>query len=236
MIGKNSMYFGELENTSYFVSFFTLDPNRQTLYTSFMYTIVGLGNPGGEYRNTRHNAGRIIATIIAEDEGIELKEKKKPDYLVGNGTVLGTKARIILPNTFMNKSGSAVSPSIKSVAAAKKLVVIHDEIDLPFGSVRVAFGSSTAGHNGVASVARAVKTKNFIRVRIGVAKVSRGKAKKPTGGDAVVKYLLGNFTSKELDLLKNEITDRVIEGLEEIVETGDPTMGMNAVNGLPLIK
>ena len=201
-----------------------------------MYTIVGLGNPGGEYRNTRHNAGRIITSIIADEGGIELKEKKKPDALVGNGTALGTKARVVLPNTFMNKSGSAVAPHIKSAAAAKKLVVIHDEIDLPFGSVRVAFGSSPAGHNGVASVARAVKTKNFIRVRVGVAKVSRGKAKKPQGGEAVVKYLLGNFTSKELDVLKNEIADRVVEGIETIIETNDPTMGMNAVNGLPLIK
>lgn len=201
-----------------------------------MYTIVGLGNPGGEYRNTRHNAGRIIASLIAEDEGIELKEKKKPNLLVGNGTVLGTKARIILPNTYMNKSGSAVAPHIKNAAAAKKLVVIHDEIDLPFGSVRIAFGSSSAGHNGVASVARTVKTKNFLRVRVGVAKVSRGKAKKPVGEEAVVKYLLGNFTSKELDLLKNEITDRALEGLEAVIETGKPEMGMNAINGLPLVQ
>lgn len=201
-----------------------------------MYTIVGLGNPGGEYTDTRHNAGRIIASIIAEESDVEFKEKKKPAMEVGNGVVFGSKARIVLPNTFMNKSGSAVSPHIKSVSAAKKLIVIQDEIDLPFGSVRVAFGSSPAGHNGVASVARAVKTKNFIRVRVGVAKVSRGKAKKPKGEEAVVKYLLGKFTSNELNLLENEITDRVTEALEVIFETGDPTMGMNAVNGLPLLS
>jgi len=200
-----------------------------------MYTIVGLGNPGSEYTNTRHNAGRIIAQFLAEKSSFELKEQKKPDAVVGLGDIAGERVRVVLPNTFMNKSGSAVSKYIKSVSAAKKLVVVYDDIDLPLGKVRVSVGSSSGGHNGVKSVERAIKTKEFIKIRVGVAKASRGKAKKPVGEKATVDYLLGKFTKAELEKIEGPISERVLRALDTLFETRDPVMAMNAVNGLPVI-
>lgn len=198
-----------------------------------MYTIVGLGNPGGEYERTRHNAGRDVVRRVAEECESTLTQKKKPDHEVGSGVFAGEKVRFVLPNTFMNNSGKAVVPYIKSVAAAKKLVVVYDEIDLPLGVVRVAFGSSSGGHNGIKSIERAVKTKNFIKIRIGVSKAARGKAKKPEGEKEVINYILGAFTKKEHELLNGAVYERVLRALEVIVETDDPVKAMNAVNGLP---
>ena len=204
-----------------------------------MYTVVGLGNPGSEYDDTRHNAGRIMARLLMEEGEVRLKEQKKPKSWVGTGEVLGEKVRLILPDTFMNKSGSAVTPYIKSVGAAKKLIVMYDDIDLPLGTVRVSFGSSSGGHNGIKSVERAVKTKNYIKIRMGVAKPGKKKgsvvAKKPDGDDATIDYLLGKFTKAELEKLTGPIKERVFLALTTIFETGDPTMGMNAVNGLPAL-
>jgi PTH1 family peptidyl-tRNA hydrolase len=200
-----------------------------------MYTIVGLGNPGGEYAKTRHNAGRILAEKLSQEGNIELKEKKKPDMQVGTGVLFEEKVRIVLPDTFMNKSGSAVTPFIKSVNAAKTLVVIYDDIDLPLGKVRVSFGSSSGGHNGIKSIERAVKTKNFIKVRVGVSKAGKKGAKKPTGEKATLDHLLGVFTKAELENIDSEIYERVAHALDTIFTTGDPVMGMNAVNGLPIL-
>lgn len=198
-----------------------------------MYTIVGLGNPGGEYTYTRHNAGRSIVLKLAETSGVELKEKKKPDHHVATGEVLDEKVRLVVPNTFMNNSGKAVLPYIKSVPAAKKLVVVYDDLDLPLGVVRVSFGSSSGGHNGVKSVERAVKTKQFIKIRIGVSKSARGKAKKPDGEKAVLDHLLTSFTKKEFELITGAVYERVCIALSTLFETSDPVLAMNAVNGLP---
>ena len=198
-----------------------------------MYTVVGLGNPGEEYTHTRHNTGRMLVSKFAEKNDIALTEKKKPAVLVGSGTAHGEKVRVVVPNTFMNVSGKAVAPYIKSVPAAKKLIVVYDDIDLPLGKVRLSFGSGAAGHNGVKSIERAVKTKNFIKMRVGVSKTVRGKVKKPVGEKAVVEYLLHNFTKGDLEKVQGPVQERVFMALETILETHDPVKGMNAVNGLP---
>lgn len=201
-----------------------------------MYTIVGLGNPGGEYVRTRHNAGRSIVLQLAETSSVSLKEKKKPDHEVGLGEVLGEKVRLVVPNTFMNNSGKAVVPYIKSVNAAKKLVVVYDDLDLPLGVVRVSYGSSSGGHNGVKSIERAVKTKQFIKIRVGVSKSARGKAKKPDGDKAVLDHLLTSFTKKELELVLGPVYERATLALSKLFETDDPVLAMNAVNGLPQLS
>lgn len=203
-----------------------------------MYTIVGLGNPGEEYEKNRHNAGRIVLLELLESFKFpELEASKNAKALYSWGKVGKVKVEALLPETYMNKSGFSVKYAVqKHNLKPENIIVMYDDIDLPFGAVRVSFGRNSGGHNGIESVQKALKAKNFIRIRIGVAKVSRGKAKKPAGEDAVVKYLLGNFTKKELDVVKSKIADRVHEGLKVIFETGNPEMGMNAVNGLPLIQ
>lgn len=181
-----------------------------------MFTIVGLGNPGEEYARTRHNAGRIIIAAL---------EKKSE---------LPPKSKIIVPSTFMNQSGKAVAPYIRSKKAAASLVVVHDDLDLPLGVVRVSFGNSSGGHNGVKSIERAVKTKDFIKIRIGVSKLARGKAKKPAGEKEVLDFLLGGFSKAEFDKVAGPIADRVGVALAAIhAAKGNHVMGMNAVNGLP---
>lgn len=134
----------------------------------------------------------------------------------------------------MNRSGKAVAPYIKTKTAAKSLIVVHDELDLPLGVVRVSFGSSAGGHNGVKSVQSAVKTKDFIRIRVGVSKMSRGRAKKPESEKAILAFLLGKFTKGEYEKVIGPIAERVHVAIAAIASAkGDPVAGMNTVNGLP---
>ncbi len=152
-----------------------------------MYTIIGLGNPGEEYQMTRHNTGKMA-----------MEELEKA----------GVGAKLIHQDTFMNKSGVAVAKLIKSKKAAQKLVVIYDDLDLPLGTMRISYNRGSGGHKGVESVARAVKTKEFIRIRIGIGK----------RGD-VEKYILGKFTPKELGVLKKTFKN-VVTAVETIIEDG----------------
>jgi peptidyl-tRNA hydrolase, PTH1 family len=200
-----------------------------------MYTIVGLGNHGFEYEKTRHNAGRLMVEALAATYTITLKPYTKPPRLMGVGTLFDTRVRLLIPDTFMNTSGKAVLQHVGNSAAAKKLIVIYDEIDLPFGSVRVSFGSSSGGHNGIRSIERSIKTKNFIKIRVGVSKKGARGAKKPRGEEAVIAHLLGKFTKGEYEKLMGPLYDRVSLAVENILESRDPVVAMNAVNGLPLI-
>lgn len=181
------------------------------------YTIVGLGNPGGEYDNTRHNAGRMAVDYFGEKhDAAPWREDKKAVAIVGKTE----GATLVLPDTFMNKSGSAVSKYVKSVKAAEKLVVVYDDLDLPLGSVKVSFDRGSGGHKGVESIARAVKTKRFIRIRIGVSpSTPGGKLKKPHGEKDVVSFILAKFKPTEQDVLK-KVFKRVNEALECVIAEG----------------
>ena len=142
------------------------------------YFIFGLGNPGEEYEGTRHNVGARVASAFSE--------KNK-----------GKKVVIVPVTTFMNKSGDAVGKWVKSKAAAKNLVVIHDDLDLPFGRFKISFARGAGGHRGVESVIKKLKTEEFIRLRIGIAPTTpSGKIKKPTGEEKIVKFILGKFLPK----------------------------------------
>ncbi|MHB1330406.1 MAG: aminoacyl-tRNA hydrolase [Minisyncoccota bacterium] len=161
-----------------------------------MYTIIGLGNPGVQYEETRHNTGKMALEAV-------LKK--------------GVKAKFIHQDTFMNKSGIAVSKVIKSKSQAKKLIVLYDDLDLPVGSMRISWNRGSGGHKGLESIARAIKTKEFIRIRIGIGKKAD-----------VEKHILNKFTPKERDELK-KVFKRVAEAVEVIVEDG-LERGMNQFN------
>lgn len=199
-----------------------------------MHLIVGLGNPGKEYESTRHNVGRILVTRFAEKSGFpEFQKDAKANSQVARGAVGSKKVTLILPDTFMNKSGNAVARYVKSAKAAKELMVVHDDIDLPFGAVRISFGRGDGGHRGIASVMRGIKTKDFIRVRVGVSpKSAKGVAKKPSGEKKVLAFILGAFTpSEKKEILKN-VSARVSEILETAVSSGYE-IAMNRYNGRP---
>ncbi|MFA6177381.1 MAG: aminoacyl-tRNA hydrolase [Candidatus Paceibacterota bacterium] len=162
-----------------------------------MKLVVGLGNPGKEYENTRHNTGRILINLI---------EKKLTD----------SKIKFLTPDTFMNNSGKAVVSLIKSKKDLKDLVVIYDDIDLPLGKIKISFNRSSGGHNGLESVIKKLKSQEFIRIRVGISgSTPKGVVKKPKGEKAVLNFLLGEFKKPELEIIK-KLSKKVAEAVEMI--------------------
>lgn len=167
--------------------------------------IVGLGNPGKEYENTRHNAGRIILEKIAKANDFpDWRDDMKLKSFKAKGELDGQKVEFLMPNTFMNNSGVAVAPIIDSPKKLKNLIVIYDDLDLPLGSLKISYDRSSGGHNGLESVIKKVKSKEFLRIRIGVSPTTpTGKFRKPKGEEAILKFLLGVFKEDELKIIKN---------------------------------
>jgi len=183
--------------------------------------IVGLGNPGKEYENTRHNTGRIILENIAKNNDFsEWKDNMKLKSLCAKGEINNEKFDFLLPETFMNNSGNAVCQIIDNVKKLKNLIVVYDDIDLPIGSLKISFNRSSGGHNGLGSIIKKVKSEEFVRVRVGVSPHSpTGKIKKPKGEEAMLKFLLGKFKEDEMKEIK-KISKTVTEILEMISSEG----------------
>jgi len=221
------MFFARCAHT-----FLAITPARCTLTAvkSSGHLIVGLGNPGEEYENTRHNTGRmLVERLHATHKFGTWMSEKKPKMMISEGVLADRTATLVLPDTFMNKSGHAVAHFIKSKKGAGNLIVVHDELDMPIGSMKVSFGRSSGGHNGIESVIKALKTNEFVRIRIGVSpKSAKGVARKQSGEDKVLKFLLGKFTAGELTELKKTFK-RAIEAIETIVRDGHQ-QGMNQFN------
>ncbi len=190
------------------------------------WVIVGLGNPGSEYENTRHNAGRMaLFSYAKKNDADEWREDKKAQATV---TKIGTTV-LVLPDTFMNKSGSAVVKYVKSVKAAEKMIVVYDDLDLPIGKIKLSYDRGSGGHRGLDSVMSAVKTRAFTRIRVGVSpETPGGKLKKPHGEDEVNKFILAKFKPTEIDELK-KVFKRAHEALDAIMERG-PLVAMNDFN------
>lgn len=194
------------------------------------WVIAGLGNPDEEHVHTRHNAGRMaVEYFVKEFLTADWKDDAKSKSFVARGALGKTLVIAILPNTYMNKSGNALSKYIKSVKAAEKLVVVYDELDLPLGTIKISFDRGSGGHRGLDSVMRSVKTKRFTRIRIGISPVGEGGiAKKPQGERDVEKFILGEFKSTELSALKASLK-RTAEALQMIVSNGHE-QAMNQFN------
>lgn len=191
------------------------------------YTIVGLGNPGYEYINTRHNTGRIILDSIFGDTDWKLS-KPHNSYLL-KGKVGKTPVVCLKPETFMNKSGAALKTTEWTPKKAEQLIVIHDELDLGIGSFKISFNRSSGGHRGVDSIIKAIKTEGFIRIRVGISPVTPGgKVKKPTG-EAIEKTILGEFKPTELKTIKSLAKN--IEQALELIVSGDRSVAMSQFNG-----
>lgn len=157
--------------------------------------IFGLGNPGKEYEGTRHNAGKDAALRLKD---LDIK-----------------KMKIVESEEFMNNSGRAIAKVVKAKKDAEKLVVIYDDLDLGLGTVKISFNKSSGGHRGLESVIKAVKTKEFTRIRIGVSPTTAsGKIKKPEGEQKVLDFILAKFKPTEQETLK-----KVFKKVEKIVET-----------------
>ena len=170
--------------------------------------IVGLGNPGAEYSNTRHNIGFVASDIIAEKLGFSWKESAKFQAIIASGTFESEKIIIAKPQTYMNLSGKSVS-ILKNYynIETKDVLVFHDEIDIPLGELRYKQGGGFAGHNGLKSLDQSIG-KDYHRIRIGVGR--------PEGQDEVSNYVLGHFTKVENTILEKTLNHIEINHLELI--------------------
>ncbi|HEX8993825.1 MAG TPA: aminoacyl-tRNA hydrolase, partial [Candidatus Paceibacterota bacterium] len=190
-----------------------------------MFTIVGLGNPDEEYEGTRHNVGRDVLRAITKKEGtLEWKEDKKLRALVAKGELYGEKVLCVLPETLMNNSGGSLKPLAFPKPTKKRpylpLVVLHDDLDLPLGVVKMSMGRGSGGHKGVESIYKALKTRDLVRIRIGISGATpSGKLKKPHGEAQVIDFVLGNFRAPEQENLK-KVRATIARGLELLLTEG----------------
>ncbi len=174
--------------------------------------VVGLGNPGPNYAKTRHNIGFMVADILADRMGASSKVHKKSGAEVVTGHLGGVPVVLAKPRVFMNESGRQVGPlaNFYSVPAAD-VVVIHDELDIDFGRIRLKLGGGEGGHNGLRSVAAALGTKDFQRVRLGIGR--------PPGRKDPAAFVLDNFSAAERKEVPT-ICEQAADAVELLVRVG----------------
>ncbi len=165
---------------------------------------MGLGNPGERYAHTRHNAGALTLDVLLERMGASLKSHKS-GCLVAEGSLAGRRVVLARPTSYMNESGRPVGQLVRWYKQPpENLVVVHDELDIPFGEVRVKAGGGTAGHNGLGSIVNHLGTRDFVRVRVGIGR--------PPGAKGAVGHVLDGFSAaerKELPFLLIAAADAV---------------------------
>lgn len=190
-----------------------------------MITVIGLGNPGEEYANTRHNCGRILLQLIAKKNDFsDWRDDKKSKSLVCAGKIGTKKMQFVAPDNFMNNSGGSVKPFITSKKDLEGLVVIYDDLDLPVGRIKISFDRGDGGHNGLASIIKVLKSREFVRIRVGISpETPGGKLKKPSGEKPVIDFLMKDFKDTEVAELK-KIAKRITEALECFATDGKDKM------------
>lgn len=177
-----------------------------------MYFIVGLGNPGNRYRFTRHNIGFLIIEKLAEKFAIDFSQKSF-NALWGKGKIHSTDILLVMPQTYMNLSGTAVQRLVAFFKVGiSNLIVIHDDLDLPFGKIRLKTGGGNAGHKGLASLTEKLGSSDFVRVRIGIGR--------PSDKSSIEGYVLEPFKSNEELSILPEIIEEASEATTEIVFSG----------------
>jgi peptidyl-tRNA hydrolase, PTH1 family len=180
------------------------------------WLIVGLGNPGSEYAGTRHNIGFAVADRLRERWGLP-KPKSKYRGLLTEGRTGpgGPRVAILEPQTYMNDAGTSVGPARGAYKLdLDRVLVIHDEIDLPFGEIRTRVGGGLAGHNGLKSLRQALGSPDFTRIRIGVGRPPT------TDPDRVAAYVLGRFREPRDQV--EDLIERAADGAERVIEGAEP--------------
>lgn len=186
-----------------------------------MKVIVGLGNPGSEYDETRHNLGFLFLDSIALVQEAVFKFEKKFTAEIAEATIGETPVILVKPQTFVNKSGEAVRAITDFYKIpAEDVIVAQDDLDIPFGKNKLSIGKSSGGHNGVESIINHLKTRNFWRLKIGIATPTLVAARKHSDVEdkkaAVSKYVLSRFTPSEHDQL-SQIFLEALAKLKSIV-------------------
>ena len=183
------------------------------------WIVAGLGNPGERYAGTRHNAGALVVERLAERADANFK-RHKSGCLVAETDIAGHRVVLARPMSYMNESGRP----LRELAAfykvpPERVVVVHDELDIPFGEVRIKHGGGTAGHNGLGSIVNHLKSRDFVRVRVGISR--------PSGAGAT-DHVLDRFSSSERKQWP-DIRERATDAVERLLEVG-VERAMNEVN------
>lgn len=189
--------------------------------------LVGLGNPGRKYERNRHNVGfMVVDEVVAQLNLPSFREKFSGEFTKGEGW--GTSLGVLKPMTFMNLSGQSVQPAAAFLKVAPaSIVVVHDELDLPFGDVRLKAGGGHAGHNGLRSIIQQLGTPDFVRVRIGIGRPPPGFR------GEVADYVLADFDAME----RAELPDCVKRAMQaaELVAREGTSAAMNKFNTRPKV-
>ncbi len=193
-----------------------------------MKLIVGLGNPGRGYANNRHDVGFVCLNHFARMQGIRF-DKKQGRARIGLGEVAGSKVVVAKPQTYMNLSGQSVSLLVKKFnVSLNDLLVIHDDLDLSLGKIRIRQDGSSGGHKGIGSIIAELGSPNFIRIRVGIGRPVKNEGITEFSEDEIIAYVLSDFTPDE----KQAIT-QVIPMVSEVILcilTDGPLAAMNRYN------
>ena len=182
--------------------------------------IVGLGNPGDKYKDTRHNTGFLVIEKLAAYHSIKIKEESRL-YLAGKGKISGEDVMLAMPVTYMNRSGDGARELMRYYRLLPSdLVLVYDDLDLDAGQIRIKTQGGSGGHNGCASVIAAIGTEDFIRIRVGIGR--------PEGRVDVVGYVLSKFPRAEVPLIETAVESAV--DAVRIIVGNDIVAAMNKYN------
>ena len=193
-----------------------------------MKLIVGLGNPGQVYARNRHNIGFMCLNHFAKTHGIRF-DKKQGQARTGVGEAAGNKLVLARPQTGMNLSGQSVNRLVKRFDInLNDLLIIHDDLDLPLGKIRISRGSSSGGHKGIESIIRQLGSADFIRIRVGIGRPDVREGSDKDKEAEIIKYVLSDFTPDEKKTI-NQVIPRVSEAILYLLGEG-LTAAMNKYN------
>ncbi len=174
-----------------------------------MWLIAGLGNPGDDYEDTRHNAGFMVIDILAARHSIQIRQKAN-NYNFGRGFIGDQKVILIKPFTFMNLSGDAVMAAVRKNEDLEGILIVHDDLDLEPGIVKIKNTGSAGGHNGIQSIIKRLGSRDFPRVKVGVGRPDRMP---------VERYVLRPFAKKERPLIE-EALETAADAVADIINKG----------------
>lgn len=188
-----------------------------------MFCLIGLGNPGRQYSQTRHNAGFLVIDRIAEEANLQL-DQQGFQSVYGKGLLNGKQVFLVKPQTFMNLSGEAVGPFIKYYRIPlEQVLIIYDDLDLPLGMIRIRLSGSAGGHNGLSSVLTAIGDQTVPRLRVGIGRPADGR---------VIDYVLSAFSGAEFNEFKASINRAAQAGISFVTEGAQAAM--NRFNRNPM--
>ena len=174
-----------------------------------MWLIAGLGNPGDEYTDTRHNAGFMVIDVLAARHSILLRQKAN-NYIFGRGFIEDQKVILIKPFTFMNRSGEAVMAAIRKIEDLEGILIVHDDIDLETGIVKIKKSGSSGGNNGIQSIIDRLGSNDFPRIKVGIGRSERMPAER---------YVLRPFAKKERPII-DEALETAADAAADFIKKG----------------